>query len=90
MKRYIYYLCFGLLGFLIATLVHAGFEMVALATITNDLERYGGSFLWRHWVVIHQIFSASLWFAGTLAGFRLGRHFWQILYVEERYGTPRF
>lgn len=90
MKRYLYYLSFGLLGFLVASLVHAGIELPLLKLVISGPERYADSFWWQHWEILHGTVGLALWVAGTLIGFRLGRHFWQVLYVEERYGTPRF
>lgn len=90
MKRIFYITSFTVLGLLLATLVHAAIEIPILSLITSDFARYQDSFLWRHWSAIHGIGGAVLWGAGVFGGVIAGRRFWQILYVEKRYGTPRF
>lgn len=78
------------LGLLLSTLIHAVVEILILNTITGNLTQYGDSFLWQNWELIHQIGSLGLWLAGFVGGAVAGFSFWQILYVEERYGKPRF
>jgi hypothetical protein len=90
MKRYLYYACFALLGLLIATLVHAGLEILALKIITNDMATYNDGYVWQHWNLVHGSLSLVLWLLGTFGGFVLGKHFWQVLYIEQRYGKPRW
>lgn len=90
MKRYFYIAAFMVLGVLLATLSHAAIELPTLAIMTGNFAYYGDSFIWRHWSLIHGVGGKILWFVGALAGFLAGRRFWQILYVEKRYGTPRW
>ncbi len=90
MRRYVYYSCFALLGFLAASLAHAGLELPLLRLIIANPDHYADSYWWQHWEVLHVGVGLILWVGGTVIGFHLGRHFWQILYVEERYGRPRF
>lgn len=90
MKRIFYITAFAVLGLLLATLVHAAIEIPILSLITGDFARYQESFIWRYWPIIHGVSGAVLWGAGALGGVIAGRRFWQILYVEKRYGTPRF
>lgn len=90
MRRLFYIFSFMVLGLLLGTLAHAGLEIPALALVTNDFERYGDSFFWRHWGLIHGWGGIVLWAIGLILGFVAGRKFWQILYVEKRYGAPRW
>lgn len=90
MKKTLYVFLFTLLGLMLSTLLHAAIELPALWLITGDIERYGGSFVWQNWGVLHTSIGALLWVLGGGGGVWGGFHFWQILYVEERYGKPRF
>jgi hypothetical protein len=90
MKKFVYVTSFTLLGGLLATIIHAAIEIPVLKIITSDLEKYGNTFLWQHWGVIHGTVSGVLWFLGLSIGAGLGFRFWRILYVEKRYGVPRF
>ena len=90
MKRIIYITLFSILGLLAATLVHAGIEIPTLYLITGDLERYGDSWVWRNWQLLHGYAGAALWLAGAGIGLWLGVRFWQILYVEKRYGEKKW
>lgn len=78
------------LGLLLATLIHALLEIPTLAYITNNLEVHGQGYLWQNWKMIHGVVGAGLWFGGLIFGFWAGKKWWQILYVEKRYGKPRF
>ncbi len=89
MKRLLYITLFAVLGVLTATLVHAGVEIALLTVLENQLLT-GTSYLADHWWFIHGWGSKLLWLVGAVTGFLLGKKFWQILYVEKRYGTPRW
>jgi hypothetical protein len=90
MKRIFYIVAFMILGLLLVQLVHAAIEIPILAFLTRDMERYGESFLWRHWSVLHGAFAWTLALTGLVIGFGLGRKCWRILYIEKRFGTPRW
>lgn len=90
MKKYFYIGAFMFLGFLVSMLVHAGVEIPTLAIITHDPDRVAESYLWQHWWLFHDIGGKVLSFAFVVFGFILGRKFWQVLYVEKRYGAPRW
>ena len=90
MKRLFYIGVFTFLGILLSTLVHAGIEIPLLSMMESQLEMTGRSFLADNWWLIHGWGGKLLWFSGALGGFIAGRRFWQILYVEKRYGTPRW
>ncbi len=90
MKRVFYIAAFAFLGVLLATLVHAGLEIPLLAVMEYQLEMTGRSFLLDHWGLIHGIGGKILWLCGAVMGSIAGVKFWRILYVEKRYGTPRW
>lgn len=89
MKKLLYIALFTVLGVLVSTLLHAGIEIPLLAMMENQVMT-GDSFLADHWWLIHGLGGQLLWLAGAVVGFILGRKFWQILYVEKRYGIPRW
>lgn len=89
MKRACYLFAFTFLGLLAATLLHGFIEIPLLAYLTASDERME-SWLWQNWGVVHSMGSIGLWLLGALGGFLLGRRYWRILYVEERYGKSRY
>lgn len=90
MKRIFYVSAFALLGVLIATLIHAAIELPLLAYITDELDMGKSNWLTEHWWTLHRIGGKVLWLSGALAGYLAGKKFWRILYIEKRYGTPRW
>lgn len=90
MKKYFYIAAFMFLGLLVSMLVHAAIEIPTLAIITADPDAMADNFVWRNWWLFHGIGGRVLSVAFVVLGFFLGRRFWQILYVEKRYGTPRW
>lgn len=90
MKRLVYITAFIFLGILVATLIHAGLEIPALYVMTEYPERFADTFLWQEWDAIHRTVSTLLWFAGLGIGWWCGVRFWQILYVEKRYGEKKW
>lgn len=80
MKKVVYIGAFTLLGFLVASIVHAGFELPILHFVFSDYETYGESALVRHWDIIHGMGGAILWIIGAAVGFYLGHHYWHVLY----------
>jgi cell division protein FtsX len=90
MKRRLYIGAFIFLGLLISTLIHAGFEMWVLSYVTADYEAYAEVFWWQNWELAHGVVSAGLWLLGIVLGYLGGVRYWNILYVEKRYGTPKF
>ncbi|MFZ1626613.1 MAG: hypothetical protein WAT81_02295 [Candidatus Moraniibacteriota bacterium] len=88
MKKYFYIAAFMFLGFLVSMLVHAAVEIPILRIITADPATMAENYWWQHWGLWHGIGGRVLSVSFILFGFILGRKFWQILYVEKRYGTP--
>lgn len=84
-RKKIFYLgLWGLLGLLVATIVHALIEIPTLRLITGDLERFGTSWVWQHWEVVHGVGSLGLWAAGLLLGLWAGQRYWSQLAATQR------
>jgi len=88
MKRAFYVLCFTFLGFLLQLIVHALLEMAVLSLLLSDFDRYGLGLSWSQWYAVHHVLTLALLIAGIALGFRWGVKWWQILYVERRFGWP--
>jgi hypothetical protein len=84
MKKVVYIVCFTFLGLLVSTLVHAFVELPLLWLITSDIGRYGDTFLWRNWEVLHGTFAVTTWFVGLVGGAWAGHRYWHLLYEEQR------
>jgi len=90
MKKFLYILLFTVFTLLLSLLGHVTLELPILWLITNNFDVYGDSFVWQHWESIHAIGTGLLWFIGLLGGIYGGFRYWRILYIEERYGKPRW
>jgi hypothetical protein len=90
MKRLFYITLVSFLFVLLATILHAAIEIPVLAILTGNMELYGNGWVWRNWPLLHAVFGNILWFGGAVLGYFFGRLWWRILYVEKRYGTPRW
>jgi hypothetical protein len=90
MKKYVYLTLMSFLGILLATLVHAAVEFPILKFLIADPVAFGAHPIFRHWEEIHRYGGLTLSLIGITVGWWLGRYFWQVLYVEQRYGRPRW
>ncbi len=88
MKRAFYILSFTFLGFLLQLIVHAILETGIITLLLKDFDRYSLGLTWRQWYAAHHVISLALLAAGLACGYRWGVHWWQVLYVEKRYGWP--
>lgn len=88
MKRAFYILCFTFLGFLLQLIAHALVEMFVLSLLLADFERYGLGLSWSRWYAVHHVLMLAFLIVGISLGYRWGVRWWQILYVEKRYGWP--
>ncbi len=77
MKRLVYIVAFGLFGLLVATLVHAVVEHIALRVIFENPERFARTVWWQNWREIHGTVSTVLWLAGLMMGLYLGIRWWE-------------
>ena len=90
MKERIYIATFTFLGALSGLLLQGGLEMWALGLVALDYERFAEVFWWQNWEVIRSVGIVTLPAIGLVLGYFAGKRYWNILYVEERYGKPRF
>lgn len=90
MKRLVYIALFSFLGVLLATLLHALIEFPLLAYMADLSDLGGENWFSMHWWTLHSIAGKVLWLSGAILGSMAGKKFWRILYVEMRYGTPRW
>jgi len=75
MKRLTYILAFSFLGFLLATLIHAIVELIALQLIFgNPLN--AETVWWQNWQQIHAVVGTILWIVGLVAGLLAGIYWW--------------
>lgn len=88
MKRTFYIICFTLLGILVQFLVHAIAELGMIALLLKNFNVYGLGLSWRQWFAIHEALSVVLLVLGAWWGYTAGVKFWNIIYVEKRYGWP--
>lgn len=82
MKKAFYIFCFGFLGLLVATLIHAGAELLALHIIFSNPAEFAGTFWWNEWFLVHDMASNFLWLLGLVGGVYGGFKYWDILYVK--------
>lgn len=81
-KRTIYIFLFTLLGILVSFLVHAAIEIPVIRLLVEDFDTYGLGLTWRQWYAIHAIGSVVLLLLGIFVGFRQGRYWWKVIYIE--------
>ncbi len=89
-KRNIYVALFTLLGLLCQFLAHAIAEMGYITLLDLNYARWSFGFSFGTLLVIHHVISLALLLLGVGLGYHFGKRFWQVLYVEERYGRPFF
>jgi hypothetical protein len=77
MKHLLYIIAFGFFGLLIATLIHAGVETVALNIIFENPNRFFDTFWWQNWDILHNTGALLLWLLGLFTGFYLGAVWWK-------------
>ena len=75
MKKVFYIFAFGLLGFIVATLIHGMVELVLLDVIFGNPSN-ASSVWWREWAMIHAVGGAALWTGGVAAGLYGGATWW--------------
>ena len=91
MKKYLYILCFVILGIILQQIVHTVVEMGYIKLLIDDFDTYGFGWSWDTWFIIHHVCSVALFLAGAFWGYRLGKYFWPKLYDENgkvRYPKP--
>lgn len=87
-KRITYLLAFVLFGVLAQFLVHAGLEMITIELLIRDYNRYGLGLSWDQWYAVHGVLSILFLLMGVVFGWRQGNYWWNVIYVEKRFGWP--
>jgi hypothetical protein len=87
-KRTVYLLAFVVFGVLAQFLVHAGLEMIVIELLIRDYNRYGLGLSWSQWYAAHAILTVLLFAMGAVFGYRQGVYWWNVIYVEKRFGWP--
>ena len=87
MKKIIYLTAFTVLGALVGFLVHGIIEIWYINLLLTNFERFSLGFSFPEWFAIHKYFAFITFLGGALLGFWQGRHWWQVIYVEKRYGN---
>lgn len=82
----IYIGAFTLLGFLLASILHAVIEIPVINLLVADFDRWSLGLTWEQWFLVHHVGAAILWIAGVLFGYKEGQYWWQVMYVEKK--TP--
>lgn len=77
MKRLLYIVAFSFFGLLVATLVHAVVEMIALAVIFGNPDQFEYTLWWKEWDMIHMFASNLLWILGLVGGLYAGVKLWE-------------
>lgn len=90
MKKRIYIGLFMLLGALVSVIVHGILEWTYVLHLRKDYAFWSFGFSYRDLVWVHNFLSVDLLTVGLFLGWLGGRYFWRILYVEHRYGVPRW
>lgn len=85
MKKHIYYLSFTALGALFGFLIHAVVELYYIKLLLQDFDNYGFGWTWETWEQIHTYGTLLLVIGFGLFGYRQGKRWWRILYVEKKY-----
>jgi hypothetical protein len=90
MKKTLYVFLFTTAALLLTFLVHAVLEISILWWIQNNFDVYGSSYVWQNWSFLHLWVGRLLWVIGLVLGVYGGFRYWDILYIEQRYGQPRW
>ena len=82
MKRVSYITLFTLLGVLLSFLLHAVLEIPIIFLLVSDFEKWGMGLSWETWEIIHNVVTAILLALGAIIGFKQGKRWWNILYIQ--------
>lgn len=82
MKRTAYVFLFVVLGTFVSFIVHAVIEIPAVYLLVKDFETYNLGLTWDQWFLVHHVGAAILFLLGIYFGYREGKRWWRIIYVE--------
>lgn len=84
MKKFVYISAFVFLGILASFLIHAVVEITIIKLIVSNLDRWGIWLPWGSWLLIHYTGSIVLLLLGIFFGYKQGKHWWRVIYVEKK------
>ncbi len=84
-KKTLYISLFTLLGIIVSFLIHAFLEISILNLLIKDFRKYGLGLSWSNWYLIHHIGSLILLMGGIVLGYKQGKYWWRVIYVEHKY-----
>lgn len=87
MKKYVYYFSFTVLGLVTGFLIHMLSEIVYLNLLLEDFQKYGFGWSWAVWLNIHTGSVVVLTALFGWLGFKSGKKFWRILYIEKKFSS---
>lgn len=90
MKKGLYVFLFVIASLLVSFLVHAVLEISILWWVQNNITAASSSLIRNNWSFLHVWGGRLLWALGLIGGLYGGFRYWDILYVEKRYGQPRW
>lgn len=82
-KKTIYILLFVVLGVIVSGLLHAGVEIAFMKLLIRDFDKYGLS--WYTWQIVHAIGSITILSLGIFVGYKQGRYWWDVVYVNGKF-----
>ena len=85
-KKFLYIALFVVLGILLSFLLHVAVEMSVISLLVSDFEMWNLGLSWNAWFMVHAIGTPILLLFGALLGFKQGKHWWRVIYIEKRYG----
>ena len=77
MKMFFYVIAFAFFGLIVATIIHAVVELVALELIFGNPARFADTFWWTKWHLLHHTLATLLWFVGFCMGVYYGFKYWK-------------
>lgn len=78
--KILYITLFTFLGVLLGFLIHTAVEIPVISLLVSDIEKWGLGISWDGWFVLHGVWSAVTLFFGAFFGFKLGKHWWRVMY----------
>jgi hypothetical protein len=85
MKKTIYIVAFMILGAMLGFFLHAVIEIFYIKLLLKDFSKFGLGLSWSNWEMIHLIGVPLLTLGLAWCGYRQGKKWWRILYVEQKY-----
>ena len=84
MKKFIYITAFTFLGIIVAFIIHALIEIAAIAVLHSDWEKRSLGLSRDTWLIIRNVWAALIIVLGATIGFRQGKHWWRVIYIDKK------